>query len=372
MKIAQILYSGLSGVADVAFNLVAGDEARRFDHAMLFVGVVPLVPSYAQVCEVEGISYAAIRSAPKKPWRSWPSILRWLRREAPDAVIVHGGGPSLIPSLVYRAGSGAAILAVEHHPIPLRSRVDWLFSRLALRAADQVVLLTDQYRVEMEAHFGRSLPEGRYRLIPNGVDTSRYAATPAQHVPKGSFRLGMAGRFTPSKRFDVAVETLEELCRLRPAVDWRLSLAGGGDDLARIQEMAARSPAADRIEFTGMLAQEQLPDWYRRLTLYFHATEGETLSMALLQAMASQLPIVASRVKGVDDLLADGEAGFLVGEQSGSAFARAVLDLADDEARRQALAATARSLCCRCYSQSAMLEGYVNLIEAVRARRVRS
>lgn len=369
LKLAQIYYSGLSGVADAAFSLVQGDVERRFRHAMLFVGVVPLVPSYGEACEAHDISYAAIRSVPKKPWRRWGAILRWLRTERPDAVIVHGGGPSLIPSLVYRALSSAVVLVVEHHSILLRSRVDWLFSRLALRAADKVILLTAQYRAGMEAHFGRALPAGRHCLIPHGMDTRRYRRPAREDGADGVFRLGMAGRFSRSKRFDIAIETLEHLCRERPNVDWRLSLAGDGDDLDRIRALAARSPAGDRIEFRGMLSQEQLPAWYGELDLYFHATEGETLSMALLQAMAASLPIVASDVNGVNDLLADGRTGILVREQSGRAFANGVLALVDDPSLRRKMEEAAREHCCTAYSQRAMFEAYREVIEAALKRR---
>lgn len=372
MKLAQIYYSGLSGVADVAFSLVAGDEQRLYQHAMLFVGVVPLVPGYAEACRAEGISFAAIRSARKQPWRSWPAILRWLRAEAPDVVIVHGGGPSLLPALLYRRGSNAVILTVEHHSIPLRSRIDWLFSRLALRTADKVILLTQQYQAGMERHFQHELPSDRIRLIPNGVDTRRYAANARQRSEDAPLRLGMAGRFSRSKRFDVAIEMIEQLCRDRPELDWRLSLAGDGEDFARVRDLASRSPVAPRIEFPGMLAQDQLPDWYGQLDFYVHATEGETLSMALLQAMASRLPIVASDVVGVNDLLSDGATGLLVREQSGPAFARAILALVDDPRRRHALEEAARDMCCRRYSHSAMFDGYRSVIEEALRRRSRS
>ena len=366
MKVVQCLYSGLSGVADVAFNLISGDRDRIHDHSLLFIGVVPLVDSYRDWCERSDVRFRTVRSVPKQPWRTWPDIYRALQELKPDALIVHGGGPTMVPALAYARKTRCALLMVEHHPIGLRGAADWAFSRLGLLAGAQTVVLSDDYAAQFKARLKRWIRPGQMLVIPNGVDADLYRPSIAiRRAGADLLRIGMAARFSAAKRFDLVVEAARLIGARSEQRRWQFTLAGSGDTFDAVKQAAHALPAGIEISFPGMLPKEQLPDWYRDLDIYVHAAEEETLSMALLQAMSSGLPIAASDVAGINNLIGgDPPAGMLVPEQTAPAFAEALIRLADAPEVAEVLGRQARERVLGRYSQDAMFGAYDAVIRA--------
>ena len=90
---------------------------------------------------------------------------------------------------------------------------------------------------------------------------------------------------------------------MRPDLNIELHLAGDGEQLEILKLMAKGSINSKKIIFNGLLDEVDIAPWMRDLDIYVHATDGETLSTSLLQAMASSLPIIASDVTGVDNLI---------------------------------------------------------------------
>ena len=358
----QILYSGLGGHGDVAFGIISGDRERRFDHALGFFGIEPLLADYATRCERLVVGHAHLPSVAGRPWRGWPAMLKWLHGTAPDAIILHTT-TALPPALLYARLAGIPLVAVEHQPNALKSRAEWAASRAVFRFADRVVMLTEQSANEIRSRLGGAFRSDKAVIISNGIDTERYARGERAFPPDGPVVVGMAARFTPMKRQDLTIAMIERLVAVRPEVDWRLRLAGAGEEWEHVTRVASQSAVAERITLTGALNKNELANFFRSLDIYVHITEGETLSVSLLEAMAAGLPIAASNVRGVDALLgSDPSLARLVEEQSGSAFADAVLGFVNWPDHAQQMAQRARAACRERYSQERMFSGYAALI----------
>lgn len=367
-RLAQLFYSGLGGHGAVAFGIVDGDGDREFDHLLGFLGIEPLLPAYEQKCVRDGLGYRYIQAISGRPWVAWPKVYRWLVEAEPDYILLHST-TALLPCLSYARRNKVPLISVEHQPNVLKKRSEWVFSRLGMALADRVVVLTQQYREELESALGRTFRAERVRLIHNGVDVDLFRSSGKPFPSAGEpVRVGMAARFTPMKRFDLAVEMLGELMSRAPAIDWQLTLAGDGECKQAVQARAVELELGQRVRFTGALEQDELARWFRHLDLYIHITEGETMSMSILQAMASALPIAASRVRGVDAVLGEGDTlGLLVSPQSGAAFAEALAGLARDPSRARAMADRAREACVRHYSHAEMFRSYRELLQEVAA-----
>lgn len=361
-RLAQLFYSGLGGHGDVAFGIAEADATGAFEHVMGFLGIEPLLPAYAERCDRNGYSRTYIRAVAGRPWQSWGKIYRWLKRTRPDFLLLHSP-PALLPCLAYARRHGIALIMVEHQPNVLKRKSDWAATRLGMKWADRVVLLTSQYEEEMRARLGRRFRSTKVRVIPNGVSTRQFRPADERRAATGQTVVGMAARFTKAKRFDLAVDTLAELIARRPDVDWRLSLAGGGEEWEAVRARAEAAGLADRVEMPGTLEKPALADWFREVDLYIHITEGETMSMSILQAMASRLPICASRVRGVDAVLpTDDSLGLLVAPQEAAAFADALFELADDPGRASAMAERARQACVQGFSDTHMFSQYQKVL----------
>jgi glycosyltransferase involved in cell wall biosynthesis len=364
VAVAQILYSGMGGHGSVAFSLLDADLKREWRPFLGFFGVEPLSPAYAEQCRARGISQRYFSARPGKSWRAWGAIFGWLSDIDPKAVILHSL-TALIPCLIYSRRRNARLIVVEHQPNALKSRSEWAFSLLAMLLADGVVTLTPDYDRELRQRLGPLYRAEKVRVIANGVDVSRFVPADRSVRRAGSIRLGMAARFTATKRQDALVVMLSELCRRQPGIDWRLSLAGGGVTREAVMQSAQAAGLGARVEFPGQLNEDELIAWLGSLDIYLHASQGETLSTSLLQAMASGLPIIASNVPGIENLIAgETECGILVEGQSPQGFADAVLSLFEQPEEMRRLGARARRLAEDSYDSRLMFSRYNRLIES--------
>lgn len=364
MKITQITYTGFGGLGSVVFSLIGADKTKAHQWSIGFIGNLPLDDAYPPRCEQHGVSYAALRSIAGRPYRAWLALARWLADTKPDAVICHSIN-SILACRWYAWRHNAVLIAVEHTANQVKSRMGRVFSRLSMLLADRVVVLTGEYRDELRHAHGWLFRGAKVSVIPNGIDTDVfYPDGEPAHAPVRFIRLGMAARFSFSKRQDLLVAVAERLATLRPTLAVELAFAGDGDELARVRQLAASSSVAPGIRFDGLLPEDDVAPWLRRLDVYVHATDGETLSTSLLQAMATGLPIIASDIPGVSNLLGkDGEYGVCV-DNDVDAFTRAILALIDDPDRYVALGLRSRQRILDNYSNQTMLNSYLEVIES--------
>jgi glycosyltransferase involved in cell wall biosynthesis len=166
------------------------------------------------------------------------------------------------------------------------------------------------------------LPRGRVRLARNGVDLERFRPGDAAEAraalglpPQGHLLLGV-GRLVPVKGFHLLAETLR-------AVDATLVLAGDGPERGRL----ASALPASRTRFLGALDRDRLALAYRACDLLVLPSESEGWPNVVTEALASGLPVVATRVGGVPQILAGGTHGRLVERGDARALASAVAEL---------------------------------------------
>ena len=364
-KVVQVLYSGLGGHASVAFSLLDGDGDRQWQPMMLFVGVEPLAPAYRKQCGARGITFEYVNSRQGRPWCAWAAVFRSLLRLRPHAVVLHSVS-SLPPVALYCLMHAARLIAVEHMSIALKSRAERAMSGLALFLVRRIVVLTDAYRIEHLASFPLFKTHSRVVVIPNGIDVANFSVVTAR-LPDSTVRIGMAARFSSTKRQDLLVSALPLLEQRYPKVCWRLSLAGDGTCHARVQAQVERLGLAGRVELTGNLGPVELRSWFESLDLYAHASEGEALSTSMLQAMAMRLPMLGSDVPGIANLLQGGAEplGLLVESNTPEAFATGIGKLHFDPRLQAQLADAARARVVHSYDHQTMFKSYNNLLQGV-------
>ena len=168
----------------------------------------------------------------------------------------------------------------------------------------------------------------------------------------------MSGRFAFAKRQDILILMLRELYQRRPDKIWKLRFAGDGVKLKQAIEISNSIGVAAAVEYCGVLGPQALVEWYRSLDVYVHASESEALSISLLEAMASGLPIIASDVPGVRELIGGADSSGILVANIPEAFARAVIAVVDDVAQAAELGKNARELCLREYSVQTMFKKY--------------
>jgi glycosyltransferase involved in cell wall biosynthesis len=143
-----------------------------------------------------------------------------------------------------------------------------------------------------------------------------------------------------------------------------LHLVGKGSHGAALEARAAASGAGRRVVFHGGLRREALPDYYRAADLFLFASETETQGLVLAEAHACGLPAVAVRGSGVDEVVTDGETGFLTKSDTGE-MADAAIGLLLDAERRVAMGQAARRLAEARFSTERQIHAMVGRYEAL-------
>jgi glycosyltransferase involved in cell wall biosynthesis len=176
------------------------------------------------------------------------------------------------------------------------------------------------------------------------LDTASFAVAAQTFVPNSAVpRLLAVGMFRHGDKLDSYQILGAALSRLTHR-QWRLAVCGYGPAEAEVR--AALAPVSERIDWVGAVSREALIALYAQADLMVWPAINEAFGMALLEAQATGLPVVAGRVLGVPDIVRHGETGLLVPPGDVQAFAGAIAALLDDPAQRlrmraQALATTA-------------------------------
>lgn len=298
---------------------------------------------YAPRLRESGVALARIpkrlRVDPLLPWR----IGRWLGQAGADVVHAFLLAPCLWTLLAVRTlprRRRPALIAAERNCLIATSPLLGALQRLVYRRADAVTANAACAAGEIAAKLG--VPEGRVHYLPNGIDLERWDAdarcAPPFELDPGCFHLALVGGLRPQKAHHVLLDALVRLGPERIA-GWRVWCVGG----RTAGERAAASVEA-RIREAGLGAVVRLVPPLRNVAALMARLDAlvlpslfEGFPNVVLEAMACRLPVVATPVGDVPNLVADGESGLLVPAGDAGALARALDSLAalpPDERRR--------------------------------------
>jgi glycosyltransferase involved in cell wall biosynthesis len=192
----------------------------------------------------------------------------------------------------------------------------------------------------LKARALRLMPSAQIDVIPNGVDLKRFhPADPRHDANSGMVRLLTVGRLTATKRLPLLIDTVDHLSK--NGCDVSLTIVGGGALEAELRQRLEQKGLRDRVTLAGRADGGEMPEVYRAHDIFVSATEQEGMSNAMLEAMASGLPIVTTRCEGVDELITDN--GLVVDDAEPGSMTRAVRSLAEDQAGLAAMSQAART-----------------------------
>ena len=196
---------------------------------------------------------------------------------------------------------------------------------------------------------GLAVPE-----IPNGVDTARFS--PATASERACCELLFVGRLAAQKGVDVLLRALAEI----PGA-WRLRIAGDGPERERLTAISASLGLAERVEFLGWAQRDELPALYRSADIFVFPSYDEGMPNVVLEALASGLPIVATRIAGTEQLVQHGTNGLLVPPGEPAAFAAQLRPIIADSAKRRAMGQNSRTLAVEQFSWARSAAAYERL-----------
>ncbi len=186
------------------------------------------------------------------------------------------------------------------------------------------------------------LPPERTCTLLMGVDTDRFTSSGSASAEGGPFRIVTVARLNLAKGHRYAFEAVS--AALAHGVDLQYRVIGSGPHQANIEADMRRLGLQDRVTLLGSLGEDAVRDELRRAHVFVLPTSGigEASPVAVMEAMASGVPVIASRVGGTPDMIADGVEGFLVPPMDADAIAAAVVRLWREPEVRRAMGLASR------------------------------
>jgi glycosyltransferase involved in cell wall biosynthesis len=267
----------------------------------------------------------------------------WLAHVKPDVVHVHNG-------VWLKAIQGARHAGVPRTVFTLHgveAAEPWYVRSLngyAARHTTQIVAVSESLRHYL--HESLHVQLDRISVVENGVSTERFhpgvrsaAARAAVGLPCDERTIiGIVARLFPVKRHDVLLDAFARV--LQERADVHLAVVGDGPCRSELERQIEQLGLREHVSMLG--AQRDTAPLLRQLDVYTLSSDGEGTSMSILEAMATELPVVATAVGGTPALLRDGACGRLVPPADSAALARALLEVTSNRDLARRLATHAR------------------------------
>ena len=206
-------------------------------------------------------------------------------------------------------------------------------------------------------------PELDIRVISNGISISKFSPKPVSETidPDRPLRIITVSRLLERKGIQ---HLLEAIAKPTP-LDVELKIIGTGSYEEQLKNRAAELGLSSRVTFTGFITRDSLPEHYRQAELFALPSQVESFGLVFAEAMASGLPIVATRVGGIPELIHTGEEGILV-ESANPAEIRAALEtLMANRAQLSAMGLAGRRRIEEKYTWEKIAQAYLDIYEEV-------
>ena len=309
------------GVDARLLSLDAGDDADRF-HRALDTAVVPWT---RVAC---GLDVSPRLAA---------AVTRAVHRERPDLVHTHMVHGDVYGSLAAHALRVPFVSSRHNDDRYLLGPFRYV-DRAFMHGVRRIIAISDAVRSFLER---AGLPRDRMTTIHYGLDEPPPAPserTPADLViPDGAPLVLAVGRLIAQKDHPTLVRAFARVHEEVP--DARLAILGWGPLEDETRALADELGVGDAVVVPGRVEPGA---WLERADVFAHTPRWEGFGIVLLEAMLAELPVVATRVSAVPEIVADGETGILVEPGDADAVARALVELLRDDARRRALGEAGR------------------------------
>jgi phosphatidylinositol alpha-mannosyltransferase len=242
-----------------------------------------------------------------------------------DVVHIHGIIAPILPLLVLKISSKTNIFTF--HPTFESSALYTIFKsplKHFFEKIDGKIAVSVTARDSISRYF-----PGEYRIIPNGIDTDRFRVC----SEKNPFEILFVGRIEPRKGLQFLIDALPRIKREIPEA--HLAVAGGGYKGMRLN---IPSEVKNSVRFLGFVEPTELPKIFSRASVFVSpAISGESFGIVLLEAMATETPVIASDIPGYRCVVEEGKNGLLVPPANSEEISNRVITLLKSNKIRETL-----------------------------------
>jgi glycosyltransferase involved in cell wall biosynthesis len=293
-------------------------------------------------------------------------LTQLLRRRTIDAVVTVGtGGDKMFWGRLAGWLAGAPVICSALHSTGLPDHVEFS-NRLLSPLTDAFIAVAESHGCYLATHEG--CPAEKICVIPNGVDVERFHPRWPDRALQEKLGLdvktpvvGIVAALRPEKNHELFLEAAALVHMKLPAA--RFLMVGDGPRRAKLEGLAASLKIAEAVRFVG--TRSDVPEMLALMDVLALTSHMEANPICLLEAMASEKPVVATRVGSVAETVLDGRTGFLAPAGDSQALSHRVLELLTDRARAATIGRAGREHVIAHWSVDRMVQGYQDLLTRI-------
>jgi N-acetyl-alpha-D-glucosaminyl L-malate synthase BshA len=234
-------------------------------------------------------------------------------------------------------------------------------TRFSIAQSDAVTAISRYLADETCRTFGNCAVE----VIPNFINSAHYyrrnhPELRAALAPRGEQVIMHVSNFRPVKRI---TDCIHAFARLKGRARARLVMCGDGPERGEAEALARQYGLADEVFFAGQVPN--IADYLSVADLLLLPSETESFGLSALEAMACEVPVIATRVGGLPEVVREGETGYLVAVGDTEAIAERALEILSDPAHQHEMGARGRAWACAQFNTDRVIPQYVALYERV-------
>ena len=301
----------------------------------------------------------------KYDFRVLPRLTRLLRKRQIDAVVTVGAGDKMFWGRLaaYRAGVPVVISALHSTGWP--DGVGRL-NRWLTPLTDAFVAVAPSHGRFLADH--EAFPRERIAVIPNGVDTQRFAPVPDAHAVRRELGIGptapvvtIVAALRPEKNHELFLDVAGRVLRQLPEA--RFLIVGDGPRRAALEQRAREMNITHSVSFLG--SRSDVPRVLTATDVFALTSHNEANPVSILEAMSVGRPVVATNVGSIHEVVDDGVTGLLAPPGDAQQFSEQLIKLLCDPLLSQKMGAAGRQQVVERWSLENMVRGYEQLIETI-------
>ena len=360
IRVAYAIWSlGLGGAEQVVIRLAAGLDRRRFEP---LICCLDEPGPFATQAEKAGIEVVSLGKRGPLDGGAAHRLARLLSSRGVQTVHTHLWGANFWGRLAGLWARIPVVVTTEHNVDSWKRVHHFMIDRALALATTRLVAVSQEVR---EFYEGHGVGRGRWQVIYNGVEIR---AAPSRHRGPAWRDLGLGaeepvvaliGRLVPAKAPEVFLQALARATLRVPAL--RGLVVGDGPLRSELEGEARRLGLERRVVFAGL--RTDVSELLAGLDAVLFSSVREGLSMAMLEAMAAGVPVIATEVGGTPELITDGRTGLLVPPGQPDALAEALIGLLGDRARAAAIREAAHRRVEELFTVARMVAAHEQLYE---------
>jgi glycosyltransferase involved in cell wall biosynthesis len=243
-------------------------------------------------------------------------------------------------------------------------------NRLLTPITDGFIAVADSHGAFLVTEEG--FPAERVFVIPNGVDTARFAPVPDATSIRHEIAVGatdpvvsIVAALRPEKNHELFLDVARRVTQR--IANAKFLIVGDGPRREPLERLAAEMGVAESVRFLG--TRDDVPRLLSTSDVFALTSHNEASPVSILEAMSVGKPVVATNVGSIGEAVTEGHTGFLVPPSDAVAFAHRVVELVENPLRAQAMGAAARQAVVARWSVEAMVRGYERLIASIYCRK---